>query len=227
MTRFKRTLISALWIGGILGASSPLFAQKGRAAATMPVREATPSQNISHGLDFQTALDTGPIWTRLRGPRFYISSTTNTPRRDDHLVAYEVVNGKLPKKTSLSISLAGQPDQALAVELGTSAFVLLPAKRVTNGPPPEVPKDLAMFVVYEGAVEGHPEVSHVGLPAGLQHHDETVPAVNESRLLLIQSLEEGSSDDDSADQATVIDHFGLNALDLGDRVKIAAEATLR
>lgn len=182
-----------------------------------PAFEVEPSQHVLHGLDFESVVVTHEIWTRLRGPAFFVLPDSEGERPNDYLVGYKIENPKPAKTQSIQLS-----DGATA-ELGNSAFVILPAQRITTGPPAEIPDDLGFFVAYEAEVSGSAETTHVAVASSLRHHDEELPVVNENRALLLSSKSMAA---DNSEAVTIIDHFGLNQLKLGSVIMTVESAEL-
>ncbi|MEL6106457.1 MAG: hypothetical protein AAFU85_10485 [Planctomycetota bacterium] len=184
---------------------------------------------VFHGLEIQATGDTERRWVNLRGPAFVSIPMKESPE-PAFLTWYTIRKPKseTPKRIKLRDAYSG--DREFTVSTSAPAFFLMPAQRLGDGPPAEVPESLNHFIAFEIAdpeslalpepTPGRPR--YICLPAEEWHHEEHFPVKDSTACLMVYEAPEA----DDSPRVSVIDQFGLNKLSTAKKRLIYANGCL-
>lgn len=191
----------------------------------------TPSRVIKHEVQSKSPFDNDVIETVLTGPQFFSHAVgfkheaIQEPRA--YLNWYEIAQPPKEPRRTVVVRDPLRGKDAHSITIGSSAFLLSPAQRITTGSPSPIPDGLNYFRAYR--ILDAPLVSKtVKLNGTLGPEDRTATRA----ILLCVPIEQWHHDEhfrvkDSQDclivyellpqkhsvSITTIDQFGLNKLD--------------
>lgn len=180
--------------------------------------EVTEASNaVIHGLEVKADLDTDRRWVTLRGPKLFSLPTRKTPE-PAFLNWYAIRKPQPEANKTIRLTDAFSGKEAFTVSAATPAFFVMPAQRLIDGPPADVPESLNHFLAFEIAdpeslalpepVPGKPR--YVCVPAEEWHHEEHFPIKDPTACLMVY---EADSESD-IERVSTIDQFGINKLDV-------------
>jgi hypothetical protein len=191
----------------------------------------TPSRVINHEVDLQGPFDDGVVETFLTGPQLFAHAIgfghAAAQDRAAFVNWYKITKPTTAPRRVLSVRDALRRSDTQQITIKDVAFVLLPAQRVTTGPPSRVPDRLNHFKAYkilDATQIRHkvelkrsfgPEERTVTnalffcVPVEQRHHDEHFPIKDARNCILVYELLPVKHNV----RITTIDQFGLNRLE--------------
>ena len=195
------------------------------------VMDVTPSRVINHEIELKGPFDDDLIKTRLTGPQLFSHAVGSGEKaaqdRNAYLNWYKIAQPATEPRRILVICDSLRGNKAHQITIQNSAFLLLPAQRVTTGPPSPLPDGLDHFKAYKivNATQVSQQVKLAGtygpadrtatkaaylcVPVEQRHHHDHFPVKNAQDCMLIYEL----MPHEHKTSVTTIDQFGLNKLD--------------
>lgn len=242
-------LSAAVFGVGTVAAGEPAAVQI-RSAVTVQ-----PSNFVMHSVQARDVADRQRLFVQLRGPKLasevVMMSQSGGAEPSGYLAWYDIGNAP-PRRTTRHRITIGDSDP-VEIAIGQPEYFLMPAQRITDGSPPELPPSIGFFKAFAldpSAADGlfevltrHAEVddidrafpTHLAVPSEYWHHDDYTAYADQTTVLVICDSKSPAAKIRSGGAVTVLDSFGINRLDVtgggpvvavGELVVATAEPTV-
>lgn len=211
--------------GLALLAAAACCAGTGRAGDAVTWLDATAERPVDHAVMVRGPFASGHGKTTLVGPVGLVS-VDEAPGAAPCFTAYRIVAP--PDEPARTVGVGA----ATRLRLGPAEFLLVPAKRLADGPAAaadtaavyEVRPILDPPDAIEGLAGAGRRPTHVGLPTDYRHHFERVPVTDPDRGLVVFAA---AATDAAPAAIPIVDDFGTNRLVPGRTFRAGAWTAVR
>ena len=191
----------------------------------------TPSRVIEHEVDLKGPFDNDTVETFLEGPQLFSHAVgfggKAVEEQNTFLNWYKIAKPATESQRILSVRDSVRGDDAYRITIEKPVFLLSPARRITSGPPGQIPAGLNYFKAYKivdgskvrqqvkltgafGPVERvATQASFLCVPVEKWHHDEKFPIKNSQACMVVYEL----LPEKCKVNVTTLDLFGMNKME--------------